>query len=464
MSAKQQEIAKAPRLAGQGEAQEAEPLGAEVLVVKQDEENLADSERLMEETVSRDNVRRAYQRVKANGGAPGVDRMTVEKFADYLKDQWPTIKEQLLNGMYKPEPVRRVEIPKPDGGVRSLGIPNVLDRMIQQALLQVLQAKWDPTFSPHSYGFRPGRSAHQAVREAQRYIQAGYSWVVDIDLEKFFDRVNHDRLMAKVAERIRDKRVLKLIRAFLNAGVMENGLISPTVGGTPQGGPLSPLLSNIVLDELDQELTKRGHRFVRYADDSNVYVRSEKAGQRVMASITRFITKRLKLKVNAAKSAVDRPQNRKLLGFSFSKSNRRQLAPKAVRRFKEKVRAITSRTGGKSARQVIAKLKRYLSGWVQYFGIAQLKKDFELLDSWIKHRLRSMIWKQWGTGKKRYLELRRHGVRPYTAWVTIKSGHGPWRLSRSPAVQTVLNASFFVALGLPSLTEAYLLSSRRTAV
>ena len=288
--------------------------------------------------------------------------------------------------------------------------------------------------------------------------------MVDIDLEKFFDRVNHDRLMAKVAERIRDKRVLKLIRAFLNAGVMENGLISPTVGGTPQGGPLSPLLSNIVLDELDQELTKRGHRFVRYADDSNVYVRSEKAGQRVMASITRFITKRLKLKVNAAKSAVDRPQNRKLLGFSFSKSNRRQLAPKAVRRFKEKVRAITSRTGGKSARQVIAKLKRYLSGWVQYFGIAQLKKDFELLDSWIKHRLRSMIWKQWGTGKKRYLELRRHGVRPYTAWVTIKSGHGPWRLSRSPAVQTVLNASFFVALGLPSLTEAYLLSSRRTAV
>ena len=463
MRTKRQAIEKTPQRAGQGEAPEAKLMGAEVLMAKREGENLAGNERLMEEIVSRENLRKALQRVKSNGGAPGVDKMTVKELPEYLKTNWLTIKEQLLSGSYQPQPVRRVEIPKPEGGVRKLGVPSVLDRFIQQSVMQVLQAKWDETFSEYSYGFRPGRSAHQAVKQAQRYVQAGYTIVVDIDLEQFFDRVNHDRLMAGIAERVKDKRVLKLIRAFLNSGVMENGLATASAEGVPQGGPLSPLLSNLVLDELDQELTKRGHRFVRYADDANVYVRSRKAGERVMASITRFITGRLKLKVNEAKSAVDRPQNRKLLGFSFTKSNRRSLAPKTIERFKTRVRKETSRTGGKSLKQVIARLKRYIMGWIQYFGIAQLKKDFDTLDSWVRHKLRCMVWKQWGTRRKRYQELRKRGVRPYTAWVTMKSGHGPWRLSRSPGVTQALGAKLFAALGLPSLTELSALSSRRTA-
>ena len=281
-------------------------------------ENPAKTDRLMEEVCERENLKEALRQVKANKGSSGVDGMTVVALSDYLKRHWPAIREQLLNGTYEPQPVRRVEIPKPDGGVRKLGIPTVLDRFIQQAVMQVLQRRWDRTFSDHSYGFRPGRSAHQAVAQAQQYIAAGYGWVVDLDLEKFFDRVNHDKLMGRIANRIEDKRLLKLIRAFLNAGVMENGLVSPSVEGTPQGGPLSPLLSNLVLDELDRELERRGHRFVRYADDSNIYVRSERAGQRVMESITRFITQRLKLKVNETKSAVARPQERKFLGFSFT--------------------------------------------------------------------------------------------------------------------------------------------------
>ncbi|MBX7144333.1 MAG: group II intron reverse transcriptase/maturase [Oligoflexia bacterium] len=438
-------------------------MGAETAMEKLNVESLANEQHLLEEILSRDNLKKALQRVKSNGGAAGADGMTVQELPEYLQTHWSTLKEQLQSGSYKPQPVRRVEIPKPDGGVRKLGVPTVVDRFIQQAFLQVLQKHLDPTFSEYSYGFRPGRSAQQAVMKAQEYIQKGYGWVVDLDLEKFFDRVNHDRLMARDATRVRDKRVLKYIHRCLTAGVLENGLVSPIDEGTPQGGPLSPLLSNIVLDELDQELTRRGHCFVRYADDANIYVRSQKAGARVMASVTRFITRRLKLKVNESKSAVDRPQNRKFLGFSFTKSNRRQLAAKTVERFKDKVRIITSRTGGKSLGQVVAQLKRYLSGWIQYFGIAQSKQDFRHLDSWIKRRLRCMLWKQWGTRSKRYRELKRLGIRSYTAWVTIKSGHGPWRLSRSPAVQQVLNAAFFKALGLPSLVDAHLLSSRRTA-
>ena len=281
-------------------------------------ESPSNTNRLMEEICEQENLIGALRRVKANKGSAGIDGMTVNQLSDCLKRHWPAIREQLLSGTYKPKPVRRVEIPKPDGGVRKLGIPTVLDRFIQQAVMQVLQRQWDRTFSDHSYGFRPGRSAHQAVAQAQQYIAEGYSWVVDLDLEKFFDRVNHDKLLGQVAKRIEDKRLLKLIRAFLNAGVLENGLVSPSVEGTPQGGPLSPLLSNLVLDELDRELERRGHRFVRYADDSNIYVRSERAGQRVMESITRFITKKLKLKVNEAKSAVARPQERKFLGFRFS--------------------------------------------------------------------------------------------------------------------------------------------------
>ena len=283
-------------------------------------ESPAKTDRLMEEVCERENLKEALRQVKANKGSAGVDGMTVVALSDYLKRHWPAIREQLLSGTYKPQPVRRVEIPKPDGGgVRKLGIPCVLDRFIQQAVMQVLQRRWDRTFSDHSYGFRPGRSAHQAVAQAQQYIAEGHGWCVDLDLEKFFDRVNHDKLMGRIANRIEDKRLLKLIRAFLNAGVMENGLVSPSVEGTPQGGPLSPLLSNLVLDELDRELERRGHRFVRYADDCNIYVRSERAGQRVMESITRFITQRLKLKVNETKSAVARPRERKFLGFSFKR-------------------------------------------------------------------------------------------------------------------------------------------------
>ena len=301
-----------------GEAREAGREETESLSTTNDPESPASTNRLMEEVCERENLKEALRRVKANKGSAGVDGMTVGGITDYLKQHWPAIREQLLNGTYEPRPVRRVEIPKPDGGVRKLGIPTVLDRFIQQAVMQVLQRQWDPTFSASSYGFRPGRSAQQAVAQAQQYIAEGHGWCVDLDLEKFFDRVNHDKLMGQIAKRVEDKRLLKLIRAFLNAGVMENGLVSPSVEGTPQGGPLSPLLSNLVLDELDRELERRGHRFVRYADDCNLYVRSERAGQRVMESVTQFITQKLKLKVNEAKSAVARPQERKFLGFSFT--------------------------------------------------------------------------------------------------------------------------------------------------
>src|ERR1041384_5550998 len=292
--------------------------GTESLEAKRGTESPAIGEQLMEEVCERENCKQALARVKANKGSAGIDGMTVLQLPEHLKQHWPVIREQLLNGTYKPQPVKRVEIPKPDGGVRKLGIPTVLDRFIQQAVMQVLQRRWDRTFSEHSYGFRPGRSAHQAVAQAQQYIAEGHGWCVDLDLEKFFDRVNHDKMMGQIAKRVEDKRLLKLIRAFLNAGVMENGLVSPSVEGTPQGGPLSPLLSNLVLDELDRELERRGHRFVRYADDCNIYVRSKRAGDRVMESVSNFISKKLKLKVNEQKSAVARPQERKFLGFSFT--------------------------------------------------------------------------------------------------------------------------------------------------
>ena len=327
-----------------GEAREAGREETESSGAMNGTENPASTNRLMEEVCERENLKAALRRVKANKGSPGVDGMTVIGIKDYLKQHWPAIREQLLSGTYEPKPVRRVEIPKPDGGVRKLGIPTVLDRFIQQAVMQVLQRRWDRTFSDYSYGFRPGRSAQQAVAQAQQYIAEGHGWCVDLDLEKFFDRVTHDKLMGQIAKRVEDKRLLKLIRAFLNAGVMENGLVSPSVEGTPQGGPLSPLLSNLVLDELDRELERRGHRFVRYADDCNIYVRSERAGQRVMESITQFITQELKLKVNEAKSAVARPQERKFLGFSFTAGPevKRVIAPKALDRFKQRIREITA--------------------------------------------------------------------------------------------------------------------------
>src|SRR6202165_941628 len=384
----------------------------ESLLATNGSESPARTDRLMEEVCERENLKAALRQVKGNKGSAGVDGVTVNQLPDYLKQHWPAIREQLLNGTYKPKPVRRVEIPKPDGGVRKLGIPTVLDRFIQQAVMQSLQRRWDRTFSEHSYGFRPGRSAHQAVAQAQQYIAEGYRWCVDLDLEKFFDRVSHDKLMSKIDERVDDKRMLKLIRAFLTAGVMEDGLVSPVDEGTPQGGPLSPLLSNIVLDEFDRELERRGLRFARYADDSNIYVRSRRAGERVMESITRFITTKLKLKVNEQKSAVARPWERKFLGFSFT-SNRepkRRLAPKAVIRFKDKVRELTQRTRGVSVERMTEELGRYLRGWVGYFGHCQTPSVLQGLEEWTRRRLRSVLWKQWDRGPVRFAELRKRGV------------------------------------------------------
>jgi len=407
----------------------------------------------MEAVCERDNCLRALKRVKANRGSPGTDGMRVEELSGYLRQHWPAIREQLLRGNYQPQPVKRVEIPKPDGGVRKLGIPTVLDRFIQQAVMQVLQGQWDATFSEHSYGFRPRRSAHQAVAEAQQYVRGGHGWVVDLDLEKFFDRVNHDRLMAAVACRIGDKRMLKVIRAFLEAGVMEDGLVSPVDEGTPQGGPLSPLLSNLVLDELDRELERRGHRFARYADDCNIYVSSARAGQRVMASITSFISRRLKLKVNAAKSAVARPWERKFLGFSLGlgKEAKRRIAPKALLRFKQKVRELTGRSRGISPEQMTKELAGYLYGWKSYFGFCQTPSTLQRLDQWIRRRVRSMVWKQWKRGKVRFRELRNRGVGTNLAAQTAGSRHSCWRLANSPALTRALPAVYFDSLGLPSL-------------
>src|SRR5271168_5103422 len=420
---------------GRSEAPKASQEGTESPTAKCETERPAGHEQLMEEVCERKNCWQAYKRVKANKGSPGIDGMKVGELSDYLKQHWPAIREQLLRGAYKPEPVKRVEIPKPDGGVRKLGIPTVLDRFIQQAVMQVLQRKWDRTFSDHSYGFRPGRSAHQAVVAAQQYIAAGYRWVVDLDLEKFFDRVNHDKLMAKIAERVSDKRLLKLIRTFLRAGVMENGLVSPVDEGTPQGGPLSPLLSNIVLDELDQELERRGHRFVRYADDCNIYVRSKRAGQRVMESITRFITQKLKLKVNEAKSAVARPQERKFLGFSFTAGpdTKRTIAPKSLERFKQRIRDITRRAKGVSITTTMAELVPYMRGWRGYFGFCETPEVLIALTRWVRLRLRAALWRQWKTPRRRraaLIALRVSGELRNTAG----SGRGPWYIARSKAL------------------------------
>jgi RNA-directed DNA polymerase len=438
-----------------GEAPKGLPEGTESSAGKRGTESPAITEQLMEEVCGRENCKQALKRVKANKGSAGVDGMTVQQLPEYLKQHWPVIREQLLNGTYEPQPVKRVEIPKPDGGVRKLGIPTVLDRLIQQAVMQVLQRRWDPTFSEHSHGFRPKRSAHQAVAKAQQYIAAGHRWVVDLDLEKFFDRVNHDKLMAAIARRVTDKRVLQLIGAFLKVGVMENGLVSPAEEGTPQGGPLSPLLSNIVLDELDRELERRKHRFVRYADDCNIYVRSRRAGQRVMSNVTRFLTRRLKLKVNEAKSAVARPVERKFLGFSFSnhKEPKRRIAPTVLWRCKQKIRALTRRTRGISLEQMLKELAAYLRGWKSYFGYCQTPSVLKALEEWIRRRLRSMIWKQWKHGQQWYGKLRQRGVGKELAAQTAGSPHGPWRLANSPALSYALPLAYFDSLGLPRLCD-----------
>src|SRR5438552_2295863 len=438
-----------------GKAREAKREETESPPAVHDPESPANTNRLMEEICERENLKQALQQVKANKGSAGVDGMTVGGITDYLKQHWPAIREQLLSGTYEPKPVRRVEIPKPDGGVRKLGIPTVLDRLIQQAVMQVLQRQWDSTFSDHSYGFRPGRSAHQAVAQAQQYIAAGYGWVIDLDLEKFFDRVNHDKLMGQIAKRVEDKRLLKLIRAFLNAGVMENGLVSPSVKGTPQGGPLSPLLSNLVLDELDRELECRGHRFVRYADDCNIYVRSERAGQRVMESITQFITQKLKLKVNEAKSAVARPQERKFLGFSFTAGPevKRAIAPKALDRFKRRIREITRRAKGVSMETTMEELAPYMRGWRSYFGFCETAEVLIYLTRWVRLRLRAALWRQWKTPGRRRAALIALGVSGELR-NTAGSGRGPWHIARSKALSVGLSNAHFKSLGLPSLIDA----------
>ena len=420
-------------------------------------ESSADVEKLMEEVCERGNLERALKRVESNRGSPGVDGMSVGDLRGYLVDHWPAIREQLLNGAYKPMPVKRVDIPKPGGGVRQLGVPTVLDRFIQQAVLQILQAYWDHTFSEHSYGFRPGRSAHQAVTKAQQYIGKGRRWTVDIDLEKFFDRVNHDRLMARLAQRIGDKAMLKLIRAYLNAGVMEYGLVSQRTEGTPQGGPLSPFLSNVVLDELDRELERRGHCFVRYADDFNIYVHSRRAGERVMENVTRWITRKLKLKVNHEKSAVDRPSRRKFLGFSFMDGTepRVRIAPESLARFKKRVRELTRRTRTIGMDRMVNELSVYLRGWLGYYGKCQTPSILIKLDSWIRRRLRNVVWKQWRRGRTRYAGLRAQGVQKDLAAQTAGSSHGPWRISRSPALSVGFPNAYFDSLGLVRLASYF---------
>jgi RNA-directed DNA polymerase len=446
----QRSLASEPKDWGEalvGGYQRVEPFAA-----KPAPESPAVTEHLMEEVCDRENLQSAWKRVRRNQGGPGVDGMTIDDAKNYLREHWPSIRSRLLDGTYQPQPVKRVEIPKPDGGVRKLGVPCVVDRLIQQALLQVLQDRWDPTFSEHSYGFRPGRSAHQAVAQAQRYVADGYSYVVDIDLEKFFDRVNHDCLMARVAARISDKRVLRLVRAFLNAGVMEDGLVLPVDEGTPQGGPLSPLLSNLMLGDLDKELTGRGHRFCRYADDCNIYVRSQRAGERVMASVSQFLTNKLRLKVNEAKSAVARPEERKFLGFSISNDgSERRIAPKALDTFKTRIREQTCRTRGLSLSQIIEELTPYLVGWRGYFGFCQTPRVLTNLEAWIRRRLRSYLWRQWGNGHNRFMELRRRGVTKFRAAVAAGSPTGFWRMSGHPAVQAALRNHYFDSLDLPRL-------------
>src|SRR3989449_1165834 len=439
-----------------GEARQAGREETESRQAMHEPENPANTIQLREEVCKRENLKEALRRVKANRGSEGIDGMTVGQLSGYLKEHWLTIREQLLTGPYEPQPVRRVEIEKPDGGgMRKLGIPTTLDRFLQQAVMQVLQRQWDPTFSDHSYGFRPGRSAHQAVAQAQKHIAEGYSWVVDLDLEKFFDRVSHDKLMGQIAKRVEDKRLLKLIRAFLNAGVMENGLVSPSVEGTPQGGPLSPLLSNLVLDELDRELERRGHRYLRYADDCNIYMRSQRAGQRVMESITRFITQKLKLKVNETKSAVARPQERKFLGFSFSAGPevKRIIAPKALERFKHRIRDTTRRAKGVSMETTIEELAPYLRGWRSYFGFCETPDELMYLTRWVRLRLRAAMWRQWKTPRRRRAALLSLGVRPRLATNTAGSGRGPWYLARAKALSLGVSNAYFKSLGLPTVVD-----------
>lgn len=413
---------------------------------------------LMEEVLRRENVKAAYKRVVRNRGAPGVDGMCVDDLKPHCAVHWARIRKALLSGTYCPQPVRRVQIPKPGGkGVRQLGIPTVLDRMIQQALLQVLHPIFDPTFSVESFGFRPGRSAQQAVLRAREHIAAGYRWVVDLDLAQFFDRVHHDVLMARVARRVQDKRVLLLIRRYLQAGVMESGLVSPRTEGTPQGGPLSPLLSNILLNALDRELERRGHRFVRYADDCNVYVQSEAAGKRVMASLERFLEKRLRLKVNRDKSAVARPWKRKFLGYSVTahREPKLRVAPQSALRLQSSLRRILRRGRGRNLVSVIEELSQRLRGWVAYFRLVEVQRTLDKLDAWIRRKLRCILWRQWKRPRTRLKELRRRGLDMTRAATAAYNGRGPWWNAGARHMNQAVPTSMLRRMGLVSLLDEH---------
>ncbi|HHW47987.1 MAG TPA: group II intron reverse transcriptase/maturase [Clostridiaceae bacterium] len=424
---------------------------------------------LLEKILDRDNLNKAYKRVRVNKGKPGVDGMTVDELLPFLKENGERIRQAIMDGTYSPKPVRRVEIPKPDGGVRLLGIPTVLDRVIQQAIAQVLSPIYEEEFSDNSYGFRPGRNAHQAIRKCKEYIDAGYKWVVDIDLAKYFDMVNHDKLMRLLSNKIKDGRVLSLIRKYLKSGVMVNGVVIDTEEGTPQGGNILPLLSNIMLNELDKELARRGLKFCRYADDCNIYVKSRKAAERVMASIRRFLEKELKLKVNKEKSAVDRPWKLKFLGFSFYLKNgeaRVRVHPKSVNKLKAKLKEVTGRSNAMSMEERIIRLKQVITGWVNYFGIAEMGRLAKGLDEWLGRRIRMCYWKRWKKIKTRHDNLVKLGIDDYKAWEYANTRKGYWRISNSPILSKALTNEFLSKAltnewikkqGFPSLTERYLL-------
>lgn len=450
------EMPKRPRKAGDGIA---EDTGfARQTVTARNEPVDDEASMLLDRALRKENVLAAYKRVVRNGGAPGVDGMTVDDLMPWCREHWSRVREELLSDRYRPQPVRRVEIPKPGGkGKRMLGIPTVLDRLIQQSLLQVLQPIFDPTFSDDSYGFRPGRSAHQAVQRAREHMAAGHRWVVDLDLEKFFDRVNHDVLMSRVARRVKDKRVLRLIRRYLQAGMMASGVVSPRREGTPQGGPLSPLLSNVLLDELDKELERRGHRFARYADDCNVYVRSEAAGERVMASLERFLSKRLRLRINRDKSAVARPWNRKFLGYSVTthKEPKLKVSKESIERLKNNLRRRLRSGRGQSLGRVLRDLEPRIRGWVAYYRMSEVKIGFEMLDKWLRRKLRCILWRQWKKWRTRRKKLMSLGLSAEMASISAGNGYGPWWNAGASHMNRAVPTAMLRRMGLLSFIEEH---------